>query len=172
MTNGLFAFPPDLDTDRFRAAWAEWRQHRVELHRPMTPTSERRLLLKLADWGESRAVAAVIYSIEQNWRGIYEAKEDSAEPGQVSTCDPGYPTFGEAWAIIRDALKPDKPPNYNGMPPVVREALRQFGAGRYIDTKTQQMPAAFAQFRQIYEAVLAKARNAPAPELKVFRQSS
>lgn len=56
----------------FAAAWAEYRQHRTEIKKPLTPTATTRALANLAEWGEARAIAAIRYSIANGYRGIFE----------------------------------------------------------------------------------------------------
>jgi len=69
-------FPQELDSDRFRDAWFQWERHRKELKvKAYTPTGVARQFKKLAELGEDRAVAAIDFSIRQNYQGVYEPKE-------------------------------------------------------------------------------------------------
>lgn len=56
----------------FAAAWADWKQHRKEIRKKLTPTSVKRQLAKLAAMGEQRAIAALNHSILNGWQGIFE----------------------------------------------------------------------------------------------------
>lgn len=64
--------PAVLDTPDFRNAWEEWCQHRRESRKKHTPTSQRHQIAKLEQMGEARAVAAINFSIEKGWTGIFE----------------------------------------------------------------------------------------------------
>ncbi len=158
---GLFDLPPALDTPEFREAWDEWKQHRKELKKPLTPTASRRLLLKLEGWGADRSVAAIINSIENSWQGIFEPKADSGcGPSTTSSLSRsaatltrnGFPTVGEAWEAAMNAMRAHK--GFNSLHPMVLAATRQFGTERLRNTEHRNMSAAFAQFRQLYEEAL------------------
>ena len=81
---GLFIFPQELDTDKFRHSWGEWIQHRVELRKKLTPLATKKLLNKLASWGHDRAIAAIEFSITNGWIGVYESQ---GEPKKVDALD-------------------------------------------------------------------------------------
>ena len=69
--------PTCLDTPAFREAWAAWEQHRKELRvKKYTPTGQARQLKRLAGWGHDRAVAAIDYSMAQNYQGIFEQYQE------------------------------------------------------------------------------------------------
>jgi len=65
-------FPEELDTPEFREVWAEWIQHRIELKKPMKPTSAKTLLKKLAAAGEQKAIESITHSIANGWQGVFE----------------------------------------------------------------------------------------------------
>jgi hypothetical protein len=69
---GAVVFPVNLDSDRFKKAWAQWKAHRVEKRKKMTPTQEQKQLDRLEALGPDRAIAAIDYSIAQGWTGIFE----------------------------------------------------------------------------------------------------
>lgn len=59
--------------DVFRSAWESWLSHRRGMKKkPYTPEGIVAQFKRLASWGEDRAVAAIYFSIAQNWEGIYE----------------------------------------------------------------------------------------------------
>ena len=64
--------PPPLRTDRFRGAWRDWCQHRREIKKPLTPTATTQQIRRLAEWGESRAVAAINHTVAMGWTGLRE----------------------------------------------------------------------------------------------------
>ena len=74
-TGPLPDIPESLATPDFMNAWGEWRQHRKEIHKKMTPLAAKRLLNKLDAWGPDRAASAINHSITNGWTGIYEDKD-------------------------------------------------------------------------------------------------
>ena len=66
--------PFDLDSEAFKTTWTEYRQHRREIKKPMTATSEQKALKKCLALGEARAIAAIEHSIANGWQGIFEDK--------------------------------------------------------------------------------------------------
>lgn len=69
--------PEELDTPEFRATWAEWIQHRIEIKKPMKPTSAKTLLKTLAAAGERKAIESINQSIENGWQGVFDVKAGS-----------------------------------------------------------------------------------------------
>lgn len=74
--------PPEcLDTPEFRAAWERWlahrRQRRCAAYKPIGQATQWK---RLAELGPERAVAAIDFSIAQNYQGIYEERS-AALPG-------------------------------------------------------------------------------------------
>ena len=177
--DSLFEYPVELDTPEFREAWEEWKQHRIEMRKKMTPTGSRRLLVKLATWGEERAIAAIHYSLEQGWQGLFEPRDDQANgngsgPAKAATsaaalAKAGFPTVGEAWKEIQEMIR--RGLKYDCLSPITLEALRQFGPERMRLLKFDQMNGAFAQFRELYSDAVEKALALGAkPNLKVAQQ--
>jgi hypothetical protein len=77
-------FPPPLDTDAFRAAWADWMAYRQERRlRTLLPRSVSEKLAEMAAWGEPAAIAAVRQSIGNGWQGIFppDARFGTSPPG-------------------------------------------------------------------------------------------
>lgn len=64
--------PESLNTPRFRAAWTDWKAHRLEIKHPLRPTQSAKQLSKLASIGELRAVAMIEHTIEKGWQGLRE----------------------------------------------------------------------------------------------------
>lgn len=56
----------------FRTALSEYERHRKEKRSPLTPTAKKRLYKKLKDWGEAKATAALVNSVENGWTGVFE----------------------------------------------------------------------------------------------------
>ena len=63
----------------FSESWKTWCQHRKEKGHPLTPTTTRQQLAKLAAMGETRAIAAIDNSVTGGYQGIYEPKGNQAE---------------------------------------------------------------------------------------------
>ena len=61
--------PSGLDRDTFRAAWAEWLDHKGSKY---TRRSQRHMLTKLGKLGPDRAAAAIQHSLAQGWLSIHE----------------------------------------------------------------------------------------------------
>jgi hypothetical protein len=65
-------WPPSLDCDEARAAFAKWLGHRREIRKPLKLLSQQALLDKWASNGAERFAAAVDHSIAQGWQGLFE----------------------------------------------------------------------------------------------------
>ena len=70
-------FPEELDTPEFRATWAEWIAHRIEIKKPMKPLGAKKLLKSLAEGGERKAIESIDQSIANGWQGVFEVKAGS-----------------------------------------------------------------------------------------------
>lgn len=66
------AIPEALNTEAFKVAWVKWHDHLKSKRKPATTHARELQLKKLAAMGETRAVSAILHSIEKNWQGIYE----------------------------------------------------------------------------------------------------
>lgn len=64
--------PLPFGTDEFRAAWGEFEQMRREMRKKLTPTSTRRLFVKLLRMGERDAIRALNRSVENGWQGVFD----------------------------------------------------------------------------------------------------
>ncbi len=73
--------PESLNTSQFIEAWHLWLQHRKEIRKPVTPTSTREQLKKLADIGVDRATAAIMHSIQKGYQGIFENRNSESMRG-------------------------------------------------------------------------------------------
>jgi len=56
----------------FMIAWIDWKQHRTECKKKLTPTSIKMQFKRLAAMGEARAIAAIEHSIANGYQGIFE----------------------------------------------------------------------------------------------------
>lgn len=63
----LAGWPPIL-----RSTWNDYLEHRRELRKPLTRVAARRLMAKLERWGHERALAALEWSMENGWLGVFE----------------------------------------------------------------------------------------------------
>jgi hypothetical protein len=70
-----------LDTEKFRAAWADWLKHRKEKRKPVTATQAAKLLPKLAAEGERAAVDRIERAIANGYQGLIFPDEAAAQNG-------------------------------------------------------------------------------------------
>ena len=81
--------PPSLESPEFRAAWADWMRHRMEIKKPYKPLGVEKLLEQLAAMGAVRSIAAINYSIANQWQGVFEPKSsDPPAPRPGAGSDP------------------------------------------------------------------------------------
>ena len=73
--------PKELDTSEARNALEEFREHRRQQRKPLTPIGEKKLLLEWASKGAARFVTAVDHSIANGWQGLFEPNQN----GRAST---------------------------------------------------------------------------------------
>ena len=76
-----YEIPANLDTQEFRTAFADFQKHRIEIKKPMTPTSARKLLASLSKMGSQAAVEAINHSIANGWRGVFAPSRESKPTG-------------------------------------------------------------------------------------------
>lgn len=70
-------FPESLNRPEFLEAWLGWVQYRDERRiKQLGPTATKKALNRLAAMGLHAAIAAIEYSISQNYQGIFEEKID------------------------------------------------------------------------------------------------
>ena len=62
--------------DWLKPSWDEWTQHLKEKRCRTTPSAFKKQLEKLIGFGDGRAQAAIKYSIEGSYQGIFEPKKD------------------------------------------------------------------------------------------------
>jgi DNA-binding transcriptional MocR family regulator len=72
------------ESEAFKAAWADFVQHRKEMKKPMTMTATRLQLKRLAAWGVSRAVEAIELSVSKGWQSIWEEKDGKLKKRQYT----------------------------------------------------------------------------------------
>lgn len=60
----------------FKEALALYEQHRKEIRKKWTPTARSLMYKRWAGWGEARATAAILYSIENGWTGVFEERQN------------------------------------------------------------------------------------------------
>jgi hypothetical protein len=66
----LYEFGESLNTEAFRVAWKDWLRHRVEIKKPLKPTSATRQLAQLAKLGPEVATEWINYTIAKGWQGL------------------------------------------------------------------------------------------------------
>jgi hypothetical protein len=88
---------PDIPADLaaipgLPAAWADWQQHRREIHKALTPKAAEGQFVKLRESPDP--VAMIRHSIASQYQGLYEPKSGAPQraPGKADT--DGLPRFG------------------------------------------------------------------------------
>ena len=84
----LYEFGESLNTDAFRAAWKDWLRHRVEIKKPLKPTSATRQLAQLAKLGPEVATEWINYTIAKGWQGLQAPDADWKRANRVHEPDP------------------------------------------------------------------------------------
>ena len=79
--------PAEIDTPEFRSAWEDWRRHRKEIKKKLTPLAVEKQVKLLAGLGAARAVAAIEHSIANGYTGIIEPKPTSRTQPPASETD-------------------------------------------------------------------------------------
>jgi hypothetical protein len=75
-------FPPSLDTPAFRAAWAEWEQHRRETKHALKPTTVKHQMKLLGKLSPEHAAEVIRVSIEKGWVGLFPEKVPRPTPAR------------------------------------------------------------------------------------------
>ncbi|MHC4413352.1 MAG: hypothetical protein ACYSW6_10370 [Planctomycetota bacterium] len=70
--NGI---PDELNTEEFMTTWKDFKLHRKQIKKPMTPLAETRMLNKLSQNDVGIAVKMLDRSIENGWQGVFELDE-------------------------------------------------------------------------------------------------
>lgn len=70
--------PEPIDTPEVREWWDRWVTHRSEIRHALKPTTAQAQLRKLASMGAGRALAALRFSIEQGYQGLFEPQGGGA----------------------------------------------------------------------------------------------
>lgn len=72
--NEVLMLPIHLETPAFRAALGDWINYKRERRESYKPLGLQALIRKLGKLGATRAVAAIEFSMEQNYAGIFEPR--------------------------------------------------------------------------------------------------
>ena len=75
VTTMVVTFPPILDTDPFREAWAKWVRHRSEIKKPVKPTMADAMIKQLEGMGHDRSIACIEHTIAMGWQGLREPEQ-------------------------------------------------------------------------------------------------
>jgi len=67
--------PPNLSVQNFLDTWDEFKEHRKQIKKPMTPLAEKKMLKKLSGFNADDAVLALNTSIENGWIGVFPKEE-------------------------------------------------------------------------------------------------
>jgi hypothetical protein len=88
--SGDDAFPVSLQTEKFLAAWEDWKRHRSEIRRPLKPTQIKQQIKTLASLGHDEAIATIEHTIEKGWIGLVTpdgVKAKQAAASRVPTAE-------------------------------------------------------------------------------------
>lgn len=66
-------------SDKFINTWNDYLTHRKQLKKPLTEMAIKKTLNKFKDWGENQSIKSIERSIENNWQGTFEIKEDKVK---------------------------------------------------------------------------------------------
>ena len=72
VSNSSIEVPSELDTPEFHQAWEEWQAFQKEIKKPITPTSSKKQLKQLADYGVKGAIESIEQSIAKGWKGLFD----------------------------------------------------------------------------------------------------
>lgn len=76
----LIEFPESLRTTEFIEAWRQWRDFRKEKKKTMSDRAIKMTLKRLGEWGSQRAVAAIEFSIANDYQGVFEESRNGSKP--------------------------------------------------------------------------------------------
>ncbi|HEY1791519.1 MAG TPA: hypothetical protein VGG34_01260 [Opitutaceae bacterium] len=80
--------PLELRTPEFEKAWESWRQHRIEIKKPLKPTSESQGLKWCVGIGLARAIRAIEFTIFKGWQGLREPEGTDLPQKPSQPADP------------------------------------------------------------------------------------
>ncbi len=81
--------PPPLNTPATMDAWDNWQEHCRQRGNKLTERAAHAQIKKLKELGPTRAIAAITHSIEKNYQGIWEPKDDGKGPKRLTYMNGG-----------------------------------------------------------------------------------
>jgi len=91
--SGMLNGSPLKDSPDFKLAWSAWVAYRKEARKPLTRSTIKSQLKKLAGMGTAKAVASINRSIECGWTGLFDPDQRSSSakpPGRVQSKEGKY----------------------------------------------------------------------------------
>lgn len=76
--------PDSLKTPEFESAWKDWKKHRQEINKKLTPKAVEKKFKQLEEWGIQRSVAAIERSIREGYQGIFEESTRKAQSNPIN----------------------------------------------------------------------------------------
>lgn len=76
---------PIVRCKEFKEAWENWKTHRGEIKKKLTPLAIRQQLKAMTKLGSLKAVAAIEFSIGNGYHGIYEPKDNNGSTHRHKT---------------------------------------------------------------------------------------
>ena len=75
----------------YQGTWEDFKEHRKQIKKPMTPLAETRMLMKLSKYSVKVAIEMLDSSIENGWMGVFEINGKENKPSIESELkDKGY----------------------------------------------------------------------------------
>lgn len=76
-----------FEDQRFVALWEAWVTHRKQLRKPLTQTTIKLQLAKLAKWGVEKSCASIQQSLEAGWQGLFDSAPQPKKFQRPTTSD-------------------------------------------------------------------------------------
>ena len=95
-----FSFPEKLNSPEFSEAWLEWAKYKAETKKKLTPSTRKKQLAKLADFGSAKAVRSIELSIENGWQGLFDPDQRNGKASSEAS-----PEALAAWQTVLDSLQ-------------------------------------------------------------------
>lgn len=70
------------DSEEFKEAWSDWKEHRKHMKEPLGPVAIKRQLNFLKGLGEQAAIKSIDNSINHNWTGLFPPRMEE-KPKEV-----------------------------------------------------------------------------------------
>jgi len=69
----------------FAEAWKTWVTHRKEIKKKLTEESIKQQFKTFSEWGESKSIAAILYTVGKGWQGLVESPNFETSKPKTTT---------------------------------------------------------------------------------------